>query len=86
MKLNGKKTKVMYNGKGQYKNVVIDGETMNEYKQNFSYLGSTKTSNGDCCQPDILKRICMAKRKIIDLKNIGKIRTSPFLPLKVKKL
>ena len=50
MKLNAKKTKVMYIGKGQYKDVVIDGETL-ERVQNFIYLGSTKTSNGDC-KPD----------------------------------
>ena len=61
MKLNAKKTKVMYIGKGQYKDVVIDGETL-ERVQNFIYLGSTKTSNGDC-KPAILKRIGMAKKK-----------------------
>ena len=27
MKLNAKKTKVMYIGKGQYRDIVIDGET-----------------------------------------------------------
>ena len=49
----------MYIGKEQYKDVVIDSETL-ERVQNFVYLGSTKTSNGDC-EPDILKRIGMAK-------------------------
>ena len=63
MKLNAKKTKVMYIGKWQYKDVVIDGEIL-ERVQNFIYLGSTKTTNGNGdCKPDILKRIGMAKRK-----------------------
>ena len=71
----------MYIGKGQYKDVVIDGETL-ERVQNFIYLGSTKTTNGDC-KPDILKRIGMAKRKMIDLRNIWKDKDLSF-PLKLK--
>ena len=70
MKLNAKKTKVMYVGRGQYKDVEIDRVIL-ERVNDFIYLGSTKTSNGDC-KPDILRRIGMAKSKMVDLKNIWK--------------
>ena len=74
MKLNAKKTKVMYVGKGHYKDVIIDGVTL-ERVDDFIYLGSTKTSNGDC-KPDIVRRIAMGKSKMVDLKKIfGGIRT-----------
>ena len=55
MKLNAKKTKVMYVGKGQIKDVEIDRLIL-ERVNDFIYLGSTKTSNG-YCKPDILRRI-----------------------------
>ena len=55
MKLNAKKTKVMYIGKGQYQDIVIDGETL-ERVDEFIYLGLTKTSNGDFKQ-DIVRRM-----------------------------
>ena len=54
MKLNAKKTKVMYVGSGQYEDVEIDRGIL-ERVNDFIYLGSTKTSNGDC-KPDILRR------------------------------
>ena len=70
MKLNAKKTKVMYVGKGQYKDIEIDGQVL-ERVFDFIYLGSTKTSIGDC-KTDVARRIGMAKSKMLDLKNIWK--------------
>ena len=78
MKLNAKKTKVMYVERGQYKDIEIDGVIL-ERVNDFIYLGSIKTRNGDC-KPDILRRIGMAKSKTVDLKNIWKdiLRNSPL--------
>ena len=45
MKLNAKKTKVMYIGRGQYRDIEVDGEIL-ERVNDFIYLGSTKTENG----------------------------------------
>ena len=70
MKLNAKKTKVMYIGKKPYKDISIDGETL-ERVENFTYLGSSKAQNGDC-KPDIVRRIAQGKTKMIALKNIWK--------------
>ena len=50
------------------------------------YLGSTKTSNGDC-KPDILRRIGMAKSKMVDLKNIWKDKDLSYeLKIKIMKV
>ena len=65
MKLNAKKTKVMYIGKKPYKDISIDGETL-ERVENFTYLGSSKAQNGDC-KPDIVRRIAQGKTKMISL-------------------
>ena len=85
MKLNAKKTKVMYVGKGQYKDIEIDGQVL-ERVFDFIYLGSTKTSNGDC-KTDVARRIGMAKSKMLDLKNICKDKDlSSKLKLKIMKV
>ena len=85
MKLNAKKTKVMYVGRGQYKDIEIDGVIL-ERVNDFIYLGSTKTSNGDC-KPDILRRIGMAKSKMVDLKNIWKDKDLSYeLKMKIMKV
>ena len=85
MKLNAKKTKVMYVGRGQYKDIEIDGVIL-ERVNDFIYLGSTKTSNGDC-KPDILRRIGMAKSKMVDLKNIWKDKDLSYeLKIKIMKV
>ena len=85
MKLNAKKTKVMYVGKGHYKDVIIDGVTL-ERVDDFIYLGSTKTSNGDC-KPDIVRRIAMGKSKMVDLKNIWRDKDLSFeLKIKIMKV
>ena len=42
MKLNAKKNKVMYIGRGQYKDIEVDGVIL-ERVNDFIYLGSTKT-------------------------------------------
>ena len=84
MKLNAKKTKVMYIGKGQYKDIKIDDVTLERVSE-FTYLGSNKTSNGDC-KPDISRRIGMAKRKMIDLRNLWKDKDlSNQLKIKIMK-
>ena len=85
MKLNAKKTKVMYIGRGQYKDIEVDGEIL-ERVHDFIYLGSTKTENGDC-KPDIVRRIAMGKSKMVDLKNIWKDKDlSHELKLKIMKV
>ena len=84
MKLNAKKTKVMHIGKGQYRDIVIDGETLGRV-EDFIYLGSSKSSNGDC-KPDVLRRIAQAKTKMVSLKTIWKDRDlSPKLKNKIMK-
>lgn len=67
-KLNAKKTKVMHVGKGQYQDIECDGHFL-ERVSDFIYLGSNKTSNGDC-KADVARRIVMAKIKMVELKNI----------------
>ena len=67
------------------KDVEIDGVVL-ERVDDFIYLGSTKTSNGDC-KPDILRRIGMAKSKMIDLKNIWKDKDLSYeLKIKIMKV
>ena len=84
MKLNAKKTKVMYIGKGQYRDIMIDGEILGRV-DDFIYLGSLKASNGDC-KPDVLRRIALAKSKMINLKNIWKDKDlSNNLKMKIMK-
>ena len=85
MKLNAKKTKVMHVGKGQYQDIEIDGQVL-ERVDDFVYLGSTKTFNGDC-KIDVARRIGMAKSKMVDLKNIWKDKDlSLKLKLKIMKV
>ena len=85
MKLNAKKTKVMYIGKGLYKDIIVDGETLERVNE-FIYLGSTKTSNGDC-KADIVRRIAMGKSKMVELKNIWKDKDLSFeLKIKIMKV
>ena len=85
MKLNAKKTKVMYIGKGTYKDITVDGETL-ERVDDFIYLGSTKTCNGDC-KADIVRRIAMGKSKMVELKNIWKDKDLSFeLKIKIMKV
>ena len=75
----------MYVGRGQYKDIEIDGVIL-ERVNDFIYLGSTKTSNGDC-EPDILCRIGMAKSKMVDLKNIWKDKDLSYeLKIKIMKV
>ena len=81
MILNAKTNKVMCIEKGQYKDVVIDSETQ-ERIQNFVYLGSNITRKSDL-KPDFLKRIGLAKRKMIDQRNIWKDKELSF-PLKLE--
>ena len=68
MKLNAKKTKVMHIGKGEYEDIEIDGETLEKVLE-FIYLGSCKTTDGDC-KADIMRRIARAKSKMVELDNI----------------
>ena len=72
MKLNAKKTKVMHIGKGDYHDVEIDGETLEKVLE-FIYLGSCKTTDGDC-KADIMRRIARAKAKMVELENIWRDR------------
>ena len=69
MKLNAKK-KVIYVGKNQYYEVVLDGVVI-ERVSDFIYLRSSKSSDGSCSN-DIKRRIAQAKTKMISLKNIWK--------------
>ena len=85
MKLNAKKTKVMYVGKGQYQDIEIDGQVL-ERVFDFIYLGSSKKFNGDC-KTDVARRIGMAKTKMVELKNIWKDKDLSFkLKLKLMKV
>ena len=85
MKLNAKKTKVMHIGKGQYNDIDIDGETLEKVLE-FIYLGSCKTSDGDC-KPDIMRRIARAKAKMVELENIWRDRDlSTALKLRIMKV
>ena len=85
MKLNAKKTKVMHIGKGQYRDIDIDGETLEKVLE-FIYLGSCKTSDGDC-RPDIMRRIARAKAKMVDLENIWRDRDlSSALKIRIMKV
>ena len=45
MKINAKKNKVMYIGKGQYKDIKIDDVTLERVSE-FIYLGSNKKAMG----------------------------------------
>ena len=60
---NAKKTREMYIGKVQYKDINLDGATL-ERVSDFTYLGS----NG----------ACMAKKKMIDLRNLLKDKNLPY--------
>ena len=85
MKLNAKKTKVMHIGKGLYQNVAIDGVIL-ERVEDFIYLGSCKTSSGEC-KTDVERRIAQAKSKMIDLDNIWKDKDlSLSLKLKIMRV
>ena len=85
MKLNAKKTKVMFVGKGQYRDIEIDGQIL-ERVYDFIYLGSTKSFNGDC-KPDVARRIGIAKSKMIDLKNIWRDKDLSYkLKLRIMKV
>ena len=61
MKLNAKKTKVMYVGRNQYYDVVIDGVVF-ERVSDFIYFGSSKSSDGSCSN-DIKRRKAQAKNE-----------------------
>ena len=85
MKLNAKKTKVMYIGKKQYIDIVIDGEVL-ERVSDFIYLGSSKSVDGNCSH-DIKRRIAQAKTKMISLKNIWKDKDLSYqLKMKIMKV
>ena len=85
MKLNAKKTKVMYVGKNPYKDIVIDGVVL-ERVADFIYLGSSKASDGSCSH-DIKRRIAQAKTKMISLKNIWKDKDLSYqLKMKIMKV
>ena len=49
----------MHIGKGNYEDITIDGEILEKVLE-FIYLGSCKTSDGDC-KVDIMRRIARAK-------------------------
>ena len=55
MKLNAKKTKIMYVGKGEYSDIEIDGQIL-ERVFDFIYLGSTKTHTGNLLRHTRLNR------------------------------
>ena len=75
----------MYIGKGQYRDIFVDGEVL-ERVDEFTYLGSSKATTGDC-NPDIKRRIAQAKTKMVSLKNIWKDKNLPFaLKLKIMKV
>ena len=85
MKLNAKKTKVMHIGKGDYADISIDGEIL-EKVLDFVYLGSCKTSDGDC-KEDISRRIARAKGRMIELENIWRDKDlSVKLKIKIMKV
>ena len=65
MNLNVKKNQVVHIGKGNYADIAIDGEIL-EKALDFVYLGSCKTSDGDC-KEDISRRIARAKAKMVEL-------------------
>jgi hypothetical protein len=69
LKFNVKKTKLMVVGKGiTTTKFVIDNEEVEEV-EGFKYLGSHKTTDGDCTK-DIKIRIAMAKKKMLDLTHV----------------
>ena len=77
--LNAKKTKVMHVTGKESSNtkpdIKINGVGL-EVVNNFRYLGSVKTENGEC-KKDIVTRIGMAKQRTVQLTNLWKDRTIP---------
>ena len=71
----------MHIGRGTYEDIDIDGETLEKVLE-FVYLGSCKTSDGDC-KEDLNRRIARAKSKMIELENIWKDKDLS-IPLKIR--
>ncbi|RUS69941.1 hypothetical protein EGW08_022297 [Elysia chlorotica] len=72
LKLNAKKTKVMYiNDTNNTANDIKVDNSKLEYVQCFKYLGSLKENNGSCSK-DVRTIIDMAKQKTIESNNIWK--------------
>ena len=82
LKLNVKKTKLLTIGD------VLDGITIRadndpvETVKHFKYLGSLKSSDGDCSK-DVNARIAMAKRRMCELATLWKDRSIP-VALKIR--
>lgn len=84
LKLNAKKTKVMYvtGDSCQVEHEINIDKTPLENVKDFKYLGSVKANDGSCTK-DIKTRIGMAKGRMIQLNNIWKDHSIP-LDLKTK--
>jgi hypothetical protein len=82
MAINGKKTKVMVGSRRNAQvQVMLEGEQI-EQVDHFKFLGSQKSSNGDCT-PEIKRRIAMAREKAVRLDSIWHSR-SISLQLKLR--
>ncbi len=65
--LNAKKTKIMKSDKTERAtNIIIDGDKIEEVN-NFDYLGSLITQNGDCIK-EVRRRLGMATKKLKSMK------------------
>ena len=76
LKLNVKKTKLMTIGDVPDDiNIRVNNDPVEKVKQ-FKYLGSLKSSDGDCSK-DVNARIAMAKRRMCELTTLWKDRSIP---------
>ncbi len=78
-----KKTKITAVSKGCADQIsVMLGNEVLEQVDNFKFLGSYKSSSGDCTK-DIKIRISMAKQRAVELNNIWKDKNI-HIALKIK--
>ena len=76
LKLNVKKTKLMTIGDVPDDiNIRVNNDPVEKVKQ-FKYLGSLKSTEGDCSK-DVNARIAMAKRRMCELTTLWKDRSIP---------
>ena len=76
LKLNVKKTKLMTIGDMPDDiNIRVNNDPVEKVKQ-FKYLGSLKSTDGDCSK-DVNARIAMAKRRMCELTTLWKDRSIP---------
>ena len=76
LKLNVKKTKLMTIGDVPDDiNIRVNNDPVEKVKQ-FKYLGSLKSTDGDCSK-DVNARIAMAKRRMCELTTLWKDRSIP---------